>query len=68
MTFLVNGWLALPVLGLRRWQVFSALDSVHLNGTTGRLFHPEMTGGGVAVVDYDNDGDLDVYPGPTTSG
>jgi enediyne biosynthesis protein E4 len=31
------------------------------NGMTGRLYFPEMTGGGGALFDYDGDGDLDLY-------
>ncbi|HYX30792.1 MAG TPA: CRTAC1 family protein [Pyrinomonadaceae bacterium] len=30
------------------------------NGMTGKLYLPEITGSGVALFDYDNDGDLDV--------
>jgi hypothetical protein len=30
---------------------------------SGRLYLPEMMGGAVAILDYDNDGDLDVYFG-----
>ena len=33
----------------------------HYNGMTGKFFLPEIMGAGVAVFDYDNDGDLDVY-------
>lgn len=33
----------------------------HFNGAGGRHFLPEIMGGGVALLDYDNDGDLDVY-------
>ncbi len=37
------------------------LDFVHLNGMTGELYFCEMMGAGAALVDYDNDGDLDAY-------
>ena len=33
----------------------------HYNGMTGKLFLPEIMGAGVALFDFDNDGDLDVY-------
>src|SRR2546427_707943 len=37
------------------------LDFHHFNGATGEHFMPEIMGAGVALLDYDNDGDLDVY-------
>jgi hypothetical protein len=39
----------------------SGLDFVHFNGMSGEFFYPEIMAPGVALLDYDNDGDLDVY-------
>jgi len=39
----------------------SGLDFIHFNGMSGELYFPEMTGQGGGFVDYDNDGDLDVF-------
>ena len=33
----------------------------HISGATGEFELPEITGGGVALLDVENDGDLDVY-------
>ncbi len=39
----------------------AGIHFVHFNGMSGELYYPEIIGPGVALLDYDNDGDLDVY-------
>ena len=39
----------------------SGIDFVHFNGMTGAYYYPEVMGAGVALFDYDNDGDLDIF-------
>jgi enediyne biosynthesis protein E4 len=39
----------------------TGLTFTHVNGATGQYYLPEMMGAGVALFDYDNDGDLDVF-------
>src|SRR5262245_61726045 len=39
----------------------SGLTFTHFNGMSGELYYPEIMPPGVAVFDYDNDGDLDVF-------
>ena len=44
----------------------AGVDFVHFNGAAGDFFYPEILPPGVALFDYDNDGDLDaaVVQGP----
>jgi enediyne biosynthesis protein E4 len=39
----------------------TGLTFTHVNGMTGQFFYPEIIAPGVALLDYDNDGDLDVF-------
>jgi hypothetical protein len=39
----------------------TGLDFVHFNGMSGAFYYPEIMPPGVALLDYDNDGDLDVF-------
>ena len=39
----------------------SGFDFVHFNGMSGEFYMAEVNGGGGALFDYDNDGDLDLY-------
>jgi hypothetical protein len=39
----------------------AGLTFTHVNGAAGRYYLPEVMGAGVALFDYDNDGDLDVF-------
>jgi len=39
----------------------TGLTFTHVNGAAGNYYLPEVMGAGVALLDYDNDGDLDVF-------
>jgi len=39
----------------------AGLEFTHFNGMSGEFFYPEIMPPGVALFDYDNDGDLDVF-------
>src|SRR3954468_17032921 len=39
----------------------AGLDFVHFNGMSGKLLYPELMAPGVALFDYDNDGDVDIF-------
>ncbi|MCP4040526.1 MAG: CRTAC1 family protein, partial [Gammaproteobacteria bacterium] len=39
----------------------SGLDFVHFNGMSGEFYLVENLGGGAALLDYDRDGDLDIF-------
>src|SRR5262245_43038405 len=39
----------------------TGLEFTHFNGMSGEFYYPEIMAPGVALFDYDNDGDLDVF-------
>jgi hypothetical protein len=39
----------------------AGIDFTHVNGASGKFYYPEILPPGVALFDFDNDGDLDAY-------
>ena len=39
----------------------TGLVATHFAGATGKFYLPEIMGSGAALIDYDDDGDLDVF-------
>ena len=39
----------------------AGIDFLHFNGMSGEFYFPESMAPGVGLLDYDSDGDLDVY-------
>ena len=60
-TFCVWGVTAQPRPWLDDVTADVGLAFTHVNGATGEFHLPEIMGAGVALLDYDNDGDLDVF-------
>ncbi len=58
---------ALPAAMVSAQEIFtdearsSGLAFVYFNGMSGEFYFVENLGGGVALLDYDRDGDLDIY-------
>src|SRR5437899_1083477 len=58
--FYVLTFAIVPDAGLFLDASESGLNFTHFNGATGDYYIPEILGSGVALFDYDGDGDLDV--------
>jgi hypothetical protein len=50
-----------PHVEFKHGMAFAGLDFRHENGAFGKKYLPETMGSGVAFLDYDNDGWLDVF-------
>src|SRR5438093_4260281 len=62
LAMLQTGWASDPP---ESWftdaDAASGLIFTHFNGMSGELYYPEIMPPGIALFDYDNDGDLDVF-------
>ena len=52
---------AAPSPVFREVAAETGLNFYHQVGATGDFFMPEIMGSGIALIDYDKDGDLDIY-------
>ena len=59
--FLLIGTLSAQNISFKDMAAEMGLNFVHDHGGTDQKFYVETMGSGCAVLDYDNDGDLDIF-------